>query len=73
MIRTSESLSEFSPAWVAAEADTPNVPKQTAGQVGNQRRKYADLDDRHGHDPPDPRLPRLRLHPGLLETVLTAR
>ena len=43
MIRTSESLSEFSPAWVAAEADTPNVPKQTAGQVGNQRRLYADL------------------------------
>ena len=43
MIRTSDTLKEISAAWVAAAAEMPHVPKETEGQVGNVKRKYADL------------------------------
>lgn len=43
MIRTSETVAEFSAAWVAAQAEMPNVPRETKGQVGSAVRYYADL------------------------------
>lgn len=43
MIRTSDGIANLAAALVKAQAVMPNVPKETAGQVGNQIRKYADL------------------------------
>lgn len=43
MIRTSESVSALSAAFVAAQGDMPAVPKNATGQVGSAVRAYADL------------------------------
>lgn len=43
MIRTSPDVEKISEAWVAAQAELPNVPKETKGQVGNAVRNYADI------------------------------
>lgn len=43
MIRQSESIASLAAALVAAQAEMPNVPKSTKGQVGNAVRFYADL------------------------------
>lgn len=42
-MRASDDITELAAALVTAQADMPNVPKETMGQVGNQRRAYADL------------------------------
>ncbi len=43
MIRASDSIGALCAAMVAAQAEMPNVPKTTRGQVGNAVRFYADL------------------------------
>jgi hypothetical protein len=43
MIRQSESIASLAAALVGAQAEMPNVPKSTKGQVGNAVRFYADL------------------------------
>lgn len=42
-MRSSDSIADLAAALVGAQADMPNVPKETMGQVGNAKRRYADL------------------------------
>ncbi len=42
-MRTSDSITAIAAAIVSAQAVMPHVPKETMGQVGNQKRRYADL------------------------------
>jgi hypothetical protein len=42
-MRTSETIAQLARALAQAQGELPNVPKETMGQVGNQRRAYADL------------------------------
>lgn len=42
-MRSSDDITNLAAALVHAQADMPNVPKETMGQVGNQKRSYADL------------------------------
>lgn len=42
-VRSSESIASLAKALAAAQAEMPNAPKQTKGQVGNAVRYYSDL------------------------------
>jgi hypothetical protein len=42
-MRSSETIASLAAALVEAQKGMPNVPKETVGQVGNQKRNYADL------------------------------
>lgn len=42
-MRTSTDIDELTAAFVAAQSEMTNAPKETKGQVGNQTRYYTDL------------------------------